>query len=201
MAAHWPGPLTLILPRRAGVAQASAGGQDSIGLRCPSHPVARTLLAEFRGGQGGIAAPSANRFGHVSPTTAQHVRDEFGARLATSLGWLAETYRLQGRLAEAEPLLRRALAIRGYAPALPGQGATQVLVTTEARWPAYAWSFPLGDGRANVGYGELVSGGVTRAELVAGLHRMLPGVEPTGLRAHRLPLSTGTTFAPTRCMR
>ena len=76
--AFWPGPLTLILPRASGVPAAVAGGQDSIGLRCPSHPVARALLAEFRGGQGGIAGPSANRFGHVSPTTARHVIDEFG---------------------------------------------------------------------------------------------------------------------------
>lgn len=77
--AFWPGPLTLILPRATSVLAAVAGGQDSIGLRCPSHPLARALLAEFRGGQGGVAAPSANRFGHVSPTTAQHVIDEFGA--------------------------------------------------------------------------------------------------------------------------
>lgn len=79
IAAFWPGPLTLILPRAASVPAAVAGGQDSIGLRCPSHPLARALLAEFRGGQGGIAGPSANRFGQVSPTTAQHVIDEFGA--------------------------------------------------------------------------------------------------------------------------
>lgn len=76
--AFWPGPLTIILPRSPAVPAAVAGGQDSIGLRCPLHPVAQALLAEFRGGQGGIAAPSANRFGHVSPTTAQHVIDEFG---------------------------------------------------------------------------------------------------------------------------
>jgi geranylgeranyl reductase family protein len=91
---------------------------------------------------------------------------------------------------------RLAVAIRGYAPELPGQAGTQVLVTTEQRWPAYAWSFPLGDGRANVGYGELVSGGATRALLVAGLHRLLPGVEPAALRAHRLPLSTGRPRLP-----
>ena len=76
--AFWPGPLTLILPRSDKVPAAVAGGQNSIGLRCPAHPVALALLAEFRQGQGGIAGPSANRFGHVSPTTAQHVIDEFG---------------------------------------------------------------------------------------------------------------------------
>ena len=77
--AFWPGPLTLILPRASNVPAVVAGGQDSIGLRCPSHPVAQALLAAFKHGQGGIAGPSANRFGHVSPTTAQHVIDEFGA--------------------------------------------------------------------------------------------------------------------------
>ncbi len=76
--AFWPGPLTLILPRASNVPAEVAGGQDSIGLRCPSHPVAQALLAVFKHGQGGIAGPSANRFGHVSPTTAQHVIDEFG---------------------------------------------------------------------------------------------------------------------------
>jgi geranylgeranyl reductase family protein len=91
---------------------------------------------------------------------------------------------------------RLAVALRGYAPELPGQAGTQVLVTTDQRWPAYAWSFPLGDGRANVGYGELVSGGANRAALVEGLHRLLPGVEPEGLRAHRLPLSTGRPRQP-----
>jgi geranylgeranyl reductase family protein len=91
---------------------------------------------------------------------------------------------------------RLAVAIRGYAPVLPGSDGVQVVTTTAQRWPAYAWSFPLGDGRANVGYGELVSGGVTRTELVAGLHRLLPGVQPEGLRAHRLPLSTGRPRLP-----
>lgn len=75
----WPGPLTLILPRAAHIPDAVSGGQDTVGLRCPAHPVAQALLAEFRQGRGGVAGPSANRFGHVSPTTAQHVRDEFPA--------------------------------------------------------------------------------------------------------------------------
>jgi L-threonylcarbamoyladenylate synthase len=79
MDAFWPGPLTLILPRRDGVAAAAAGGQGSIGLRCPAHPVAHALLsAAARLGVPGVAAPSANRFGRISPTTAAHVQGEFG---------------------------------------------------------------------------------------------------------------------------
>ncbi|MES2152105.1 MAG: L-threonylcarbamoyladenylate synthase [Pseudomonadota bacterium] len=78
-AAFWPGPLTLILKRAPHIPAAVSGGQDTIGLRCPAHPVAIALLQAFKGGRGGIAAPSANKFGNVSPTTAQHVRDEFGA--------------------------------------------------------------------------------------------------------------------------
>lgn len=78
-AAFWPGPLTMILKRAAHIPAAVSGGQETVGLRCPSHPVAIALLQAFKGGRGGIAAPSANKFGNVSPTTAQHVRDEFGA--------------------------------------------------------------------------------------------------------------------------
>lgn len=77
-AAFWPGPLTLIVPRASGMAAAAAGGQDSIGLRCPSHPLARALLAAAaRRGVHGVAGPSANRFGRISPTTAAHVEGEF----------------------------------------------------------------------------------------------------------------------------
>ena len=80
--AFWPGPLTLILPRRPEVGAQAAGGQDSIGLRCPSHPVAHALLLAARAlGVHGVAAPSANQFGRVSPTTAAHVLAEFGADL------------------------------------------------------------------------------------------------------------------------
>ncbi|MGI4777842.1 MAG: L-threonylcarbamoyladenylate synthase [Janthinobacterium lividum] len=77
--AFWPGPLTLIVTRQPGVAGAAAGGQDTIGLRSPAHPVAQALLeACVALGVMGLAGPSANRFGRVSPTTAQHVHDEFG---------------------------------------------------------------------------------------------------------------------------
>lgn len=78
----WPGPLTVIVPRSPGMAAAAAGGQDTIGLRCPSHPVATSLLVAARDrGVPGVAAPSANRFGRISPTRAAHVVDEFGGDL------------------------------------------------------------------------------------------------------------------------
>ena len=78
----WPGALTLVLRRSKHIPAAVTGGQDTVALRCPSHPVAQELLREFaRLGSGAVAAPSANKFGHVSATTAQHVRDEFGPGL------------------------------------------------------------------------------------------------------------------------
>jgi flavin-dependent dehydrogenase len=81
-----------------------------------------------------------------------------------------------------------AIAIRGYAPS---RNPDQLIVTTSARWPAYAWSFPVGDGTANVGYGEVLRGvPLTRAYLLDRLGRLIPGGEATGLRAHHLPLST-----------
>ena len=80
--AFWPGPLTLILKRRPEVIDAITGGQDTVGIRVPNHPLALELLKAF---DGGVAAPSANRFGHVSPTTAQHVHDELGAAVAMIL--------------------------------------------------------------------------------------------------------------------
>lgn len=86
-----------------------------------------------------------------------------------------------------------ALAIRGYAPAPTGP-PEQLIVTSAPRWPAYAWSFPIGNGRANVGYGEVLRGEpLSRAHLVDRLGTLLPGTDPatvTDLRAHHLPLST-----------
>jgi L-threonylcarbamoyladenylate synthase len=72
--AFWPGPLTLVLPRHPRVLDAVTGGQDSVALRVPAHPVALDLIRAA----GALVAPSANRFGHVSPTTAEHVRAELG---------------------------------------------------------------------------------------------------------------------------
>lgn len=74
----WPGPLTLILKRAPSVPDVVTGGQDTVGIRIPSHPVAQSMLKAFGGG---VAGPSANRFGRVSTTTAQHVYDELGDKV------------------------------------------------------------------------------------------------------------------------
>ena len=82
-AACWPGPLTLVLKRAPHVLDAVTGGQDTVAMRCPDHPLALALLeACAAAGIPGLVAPSANRFGHVSPTTAAHVREEFGPEIA-----------------------------------------------------------------------------------------------------------------------
>ncbi|MBL8435009.1 MAG: threonylcarbamoyl-AMP synthase [Zoogloea sp.] len=80
--AFWPGPLTLILKKDESVPDLVTGGQDTVGLRVPDHPVALELLRAFGSG---VAAPSANRFGRISPTTADHVRQELGSRVALIL--------------------------------------------------------------------------------------------------------------------
>ena len=88
METFWPGPLTLILKKQAWVPDAVTGGQDTVGLRVPGHPVALELLRRFAtvaGEHAGIAAPSANRFGRISPTTAAHVREELGDRVSLIL--------------------------------------------------------------------------------------------------------------------
>lgn len=130
-ARFWPGPLTLILNKREEVPVAVTGGQDSVGLRVPAHPVAQALLATFGGG---IAAPSANRFGRVSPTTAAHVEHEFGARLRLILDGGACAVGIESTIVDftsgRATLLRpggiaaSTLAeVLGYAPVAPGRAA------------------------------------------------------------------------------
>ncbi len=80
--AFWPGPLTIVLPKAVDVPVAVTGGQSTVALRAPAHPVARALLAAFGGG---IAAPSANRYGRISPTCAADVHEELGDRVALVL--------------------------------------------------------------------------------------------------------------------
>jgi L-threonylcarbamoyladenylate synthase len=78
----WPGPLTMVMPRGPNVHDAVTGGQDTVAIRVPSHPMAQQLLTAFGGG---IAAPSANRYGRLSPTRAEHVREELGEQVKVIL--------------------------------------------------------------------------------------------------------------------
>ncbi|TWI66135.1 L-threonylcarbamoyladenylate synthase [Pseudoduganella lurida] len=150
--AFWPGPLTMIVKRHAHIPDAVSGGQDTVGLRCPSHPVAMALLAAFKGGKGGVAAPSANKFGNVSPTTAQHVRDEFGDEFgngeltvldggASQVG-IESTIVDLSRLATHGPVLLRPghigaaqiAAVIGALPAAPDDAAPRASGTLESHY-------------------------------------------------------------------
>ena len=140
--AFWPGPLTLILPRAAHVADIVTGGQDSVGLRVPSHPVARALLAAFGDG---IAAPSANRYGRISPTTAQHVVDDLGASVSIVLDGGACTVGIESTIVaftDDEPVLLRPGGIGvaaisrvlGRAPRAPDAGAPRASGTLASHY-------------------------------------------------------------------
>jgi L-threonylcarbamoyladenylate synthase len=113
--AFWPGPLTLILPRAATVLDVVTGGQDSVGLRVPGHPVAQALLARLQDlGDDGIAAPSANRFGRISATNARHVADEFGDAVAMVLDGGSSRHGIESTIVDlttGEPVLLRPGAI------------------------------------------------------------------------------------------
>ena len=118
----WPGPLTLILPRRESVLDVVTGGQPTIGLRVPKHPVALRLL---EGVGVGVAAPSANRFGHVSATTADHVEDDFGETIdavvdggACAVGLESSIVDVSG---ERPRLLRPGAVLRGELEEALGQ--------------------------------------------------------------------------------
>ncbi|MFC7289626.1 L-threonylcarbamoyladenylate synthase [Herminiimonas glaciei] len=149
IAAFWPGPLTLILKRAVHIPDAVSGGQDSIGLRCPSHPVAQALLRTFKDGKGGVAAPSANKFGHVSPTTAQHVRNEFGSDADSLLTCILDGGQsevgIESTIVDMSRghavLLRpghisaeQIAAVIGYLPASPDQAAPRASGTLESHY-------------------------------------------------------------------
>ena len=130
----WPGPLTLILKRAIGVSDLVTGGQDSVGVRVPSHPVAQALLTAFGGG---IVAPSANRFGRVSTTTAQHVAEELGERVDYVLDGGASDIGIESTIVDARgahPVLLRPghisageiEAAAGVSLQAPGAGAPRV---------------------------------------------------------------------------
>jgi L-threonylcarbamoyladenylate synthase len=148
IAAFWPGPLTLILKRAPNIPDAVSGGQDTIGLRCPSHPVAIKLLRAFKRGLGGVAAPSANKFGHVSPTTAAHVIDEFGDSIDLVLDGgqsrvgIESTILDLSRLATHGPVLLRPghispeaiAAVIDMVPAAPDEAAPRASGTLESHY-------------------------------------------------------------------
>ena len=146
--AFWPGPLTLIVPRAPHVSDAVTGGQDSVGLRVPSHPVAQALLRAFAAAGGrGIAAPSANRFGRISPTTAQHVRDDLGDDVAMIVDGGACEVGIESTIvafAGDEPVLLRPGGIaRGGPRARARRGAARGRIATrraprERSLPHYA---------------------------------------------------------------
>jgi L-threonylcarbamoyladenylate synthase len=171
----WPGPLTLVLPRASAVPDELTGGQDSVAVRVPSHPVAQALLSAFGSG---IAAPSANRYGRVSPTRAEHVREEFPSGLLVLEGGecavgLESTI---VSLLDAEPRLLRPGAITrsqleevigpvldagapGTAPRVPGSTVQHyapqtpvTLVATIDLAPALADALALGERIAVMAY-------------------------------------------------
>jgi L-threonylcarbamoyladenylate synthase len=163
--AFWPGPLTLILPRAADVPDAVTGGQDSVGLRVPGHPVALALLARFAdlGGEG-VAAPSANRFGGVSATTAQHVADDFGDEVALILDGGPCRHGIESTIvgftgAEPELLRPGALGLEqlsrvlGRAPGVAGSAAPRAPGTLAAHYAPRtpARLMPPGELRAALG--------------------------------------------------
>jgi L-threonylcarbamoyladenylate synthase len=144
--AFWPGPLTLVLPRAEGVSDAVTGGEDSVGVRVPSNPVARDLLARFAAlGGDGVAAPSANRFGRVSATTVQHVAEDFGESVALILDGGPCTHGIESTIVaftEDEPTLLRLGAIHldriatvlGKTPRLGGPGAPRAPGTHQSHY-------------------------------------------------------------------
>jgi L-threonylcarbamoyladenylate synthase len=165
----WPGPLTLIVPRRPGVADAAAGGHASIGLRVPAHPVAQALMsAAAARGVPGVAAPSANRFGRISPTRAEHVLAEFGADLLVLDGGpcalgiesaIVDCTRAAPALLRPGVLDRDALGREiGQALGGPGADAPRASGTLEAHY-APAARLRLMDGAALRSALEVLAGG------------------------------------------
>lgn len=132
--AFWPGPLTLILKKEEDVPDVVTGGQDTVGLRVPDHPVALALLRAFGDG---IAAPSANRFGRISPTTAQHVYDELGESIALILDGGACNVGIESTildLSRGEPVILR--------PGMIGADAIAAVIGRRPRLPQTAENSP-----------------------------------------------------------
>jgi len=145
-AAFWPGALTLIVPRSPHATDDLTGGQDRVGLRVPSHPVAQALLRAFHAAGGhGIAAPSANRFGRISPTTAEHVRDDLGDAVSLVLDGGACPVGIESTIVafgDGAPMLLRPggiavsdiARILGREPSVPSQDAPRASGTLASHY-------------------------------------------------------------------
>jgi len=182
----WPGPLTIILRRAAAVSDVVTGGQDTVALRVPSHPVARELLARFGGG---IAAPSANRHGRVSATTAGHVRAELGSAVECVLDGGEAKIGIESAIVDlsgAAPALLRPgwitaaqiEAVLGAPLAAPAAGAPRAPGTLAAH---YAPRTPLTLAEADLAL-ELAASLARQGRRVAvlarsGLRPLAPGIE------------------------
>jgi L-threonylcarbamoyladenylate synthase len=180
-AAFWPGPLTLVLPRAETVHDVVTGGQDTVAIRIPSHPMARQLLDAFGGG---IAAPSANRYGRLSATRAEHVQDEFGDAVKVILDGGESQVGLESTIVsclDGEVRLLRPGAIKlsqlrtvvGEVQIGPGKSAPRVPGSTAAH---YSPGTPL----------SIVPGG----EIDALAESLSEGGQRIAVLAQRLPLKT-----------
>jgi L-threonylcarbamoyladenylate synthase len=175
--ACWPGPLTLLLPKSPGVPLTTTGGLDSVGLRVPAHPVALELLRRFGGG---VAAPSANRFGRVSPTRAEHVLNDLGDDIDVLLDGGECDVGVESTILDLTSQVPRLLRPGGVTveqiEALLGVGVDRT-VTAGARAPGLLPSHYAPDARVVV---------VPRAELVAQARTMLASGERVAVLASHL---------------
>ncbi|MEC7524801.1 MAG: L-threonylcarbamoyladenylate synthase [Myxococcota bacterium] len=172
-AAFWPGPLTLIVPKAAHVSDVVTGGEPTVGIRVPDHPVAQALLAAFAGG---VAAPSANRFGQVSPTTAAHVAIELADRVDLILDGGACAVGVESSIVD----------LSGDAPRLLRPGGVSLEALEEAL------GAPLASGGSTRAPGTLPSHYAPRARVLAvargDVERTVEREAATGARVRELRL-------------
>ncbi len=183
----WPGPLTLILKRSRRVPDVVTGGQDTVGLRVPDHPVAAALLEAFGGG---IAAPSANRFGRVSPTTAAHVREELGEAVDCVLDGGPCQVGIESTILDLSGARPRLLRPGAVVP----EALAEILGAMPAR-PAPGERMPRVPGALRTHYAPRTPLNLVHAEALA------PEIEQRLARGERVAVLARTTASvPQRCV-
>jgi L-threonylcarbamoyladenylate synthase len=193
MQQFWPGPLTLIVNRALNAPAFACANETTVGLRCPSHPVAQLLLQQFESlGGKGVAAPSANKFGKISPTTAQHVLDDLGAQCPLTLDGGECEFGIESTIVDVSSGTPRVLRLGSISIEQINQalglniefavGNSTVPKVSGSLAAHYAPSTPL----ELVGSGSLIFRAGTIAELgdQAGVLAMRPKPEPLKLRAN-----------------